>query len=61
MTDKSSRAGYNANKPGFRQPKQLTNFQGDLIFNFAWSHDGNWLALARGTATADVILIEDQR
>ena len=41
------------------QPTQLTNFQGDLIFNFAWSHDGKWLALARGTVADDVVLIED--
>jgi len=40
-------------------PTQLTNFQGDRICNFAWSHDGKWLALARGTATDDVVLIED--
>jgi len=39
--------------------RQLTNFRGDLIFNFAWSHDGKWLALARGTVADDVVLIED--
>jgi hypothetical protein len=28
-------------------------------FNFAWSHDGKWLALARGSVTNDVVLISD--
>ncbi|HEV8426725.1 MAG TPA: protein kinase [Pyrinomonadaceae bacterium] len=38
---------------------QLTNFQGEPLFNFAWSHDGKWLALARGRVTNDVVLIND--
>ncbi len=40
-------------------PTQVTNFNGDQIFNFAWSHDGKWLALARGKVTNDVVLITD--
>ncbi|MEP6820080.1 MAG: protein kinase [bacterium] len=40
-------------------PTQLTHFQGNRIFNFAWSQDGKSLALARGTVTRDVVLIED--
>jgi serine/threonine protein kinase/Tol biopolymer transport system component len=40
---------------------QLTNFKGDQIFNFAWSQDGKWLALARGRVAADVLLISDLR
>ncbi len=43
------------------KPSQLTNFHGDQIFNFAWSHDGKWLALARGKVTEDVVLISDIR
>ncbi len=37
--------------------KQLTNFQSDQIFSFAWSPDDSQLALSRGTSTSDVILI----
>jgi serine/threonine protein kinase/Tol biopolymer transport system component len=38
-------------------PKQITNFQSDQIFDFAWSRDGKQLALARGSTASDVILI----
>jgi Tol biopolymer transport system component len=38
-------------------PKQLTDFQTDLIAYFDWSPDGKWLACARGEATSDVVLI----
>ncbi len=43
------------------KPSRLTNFQGDQIFNFAWSQDGKWLALARGRVAEDVVLISDLR
>ncbi len=43
------------------KPLQLTDFQGDQIFNFAYSPDGKSLALARGRVTDDVVLIEDSR
>lgn len=43
------------------KPSQLTNFQGDQVLNFAWSHDGNWLAFARGRVTDDVVMISDLR
>jgi serine/threonine protein kinase/Tol biopolymer transport system component len=39
--------------------KHLTDFKTHRIFNFDWSRDGKWLALARGTVTNDVVLIED--
>ncbi len=38
-------------------PKQLTDFKSDLIFAYAWSRDGKQLAVARGTQTSDVVLI----
>ncbi len=41
------------------EPVQLTDFQGDQVFNFDYSPDGKWLAIARGTVTDDVVLIED--
>ena len=43
------------------KPSQLTSFQGDQIFNFAWSHDGKSLALARGRVAEDVVMISDLR
>jgi Tol biopolymer transport system component len=38
-------------------PKQLTNFQSEQIFNFAWSRDGQKIALSRGIINRDVVLI----
>jgi len=42
-------------------PKQITNFQSGLIFDFAWSPDGKQLALTRGSQSSDVIMISDFR
>src|SRR5579864_634179 len=42
-------------------PKQTTNFQSGLIFDFGWSHDGKQLALTRGSKSSDVILISNFR
>jgi Tol biopolymer transport system component/DNA-binding winged helix-turn-helix (wHTH) protein len=41
------------------QPRQLTNFQSDRIFRFAWSTDGKQLAYERGMIINDIILISD--
>ena len=41
------------------ESKQLTDFKSDRIFTFDWSHDGQSRACARGTMTADVVLISD--
>jgi Tol biopolymer transport system component len=38
----------------------VTHFTSGRIFNFRWSKDG-WLALARGTVSADAVLIRDPR
>jgi Tol biopolymer transport system component len=43
------------------RPKQITNFQSGLIFDFHWSRDGKQLALARGSETSNVILISNFR
>ena len=40
-------------------PTQLTDFNSDRIFSFAWSRDGKWLALARGPEQRDVVLMSD--
>ena len=39
------------------EPKQLTDFKDQRIFNFAWSRDGKQLALSRGVVNSDVVLI----
>ena len=48
-------------KLGGGAPKQITNFESGLIFDFDWSHDGKQLALTRGTESSDVILIRNVR
>jgi eukaryotic-like serine/threonine-protein kinase len=40
--------------------KQLTQFQADNIFSYAWSRDGKQLICSRGNETTDVILIKDE-
>ncbi|HEX8651172.1 MAG TPA: protein kinase [Pyrinomonadaceae bacterium] len=42
-----------------RKPVQLTDFKSDQIYWFDWSRDGKQLALARGPATSDIVLIND--
>jgi len=39
------------------RPRQLTHFDSDLIFSFAWSRDGKKMALARGRYATDAVLI----
>ena len=42
------------------QPKQVTDFANDQIFNFRWcGPDAKSLVLARGTVMSDVVLIRD--
>ena len=41
------------------QPKKLTDWKQDLIFNFAWSMDGKQLVCARGARLRDIVLIEN--
>jgi len=43
------------------KPRQLTNFTSDRIYAFAWSHDGKQLAMARGNASTDIVLIKNFR
>ncbi len=38
--------------------KQLTHFTSDLSQSFIWSGDGKTLAIARGTRTADIVLLK---
>jgi Tol biopolymer transport system component len=40
-------------------PKQITNFESGLIFDFEWSPDGGQLALTRGSLGSDVVLISN--
>ena len=39
--------------------QQLTKFVSDLIFWFAWSHDGKQLAICRGSVRSDVVLLSN--
>jgi Tol biopolymer transport system component len=48
-------------KLGGGPPKQITNFQSELIFGFHWSRDGRHLALTRGSESSDVILFSNFR
>lgn len=43
------------------EPKKLTDFKSDIVYQIAWSRDGKTLALARGTETSDVVLMRDAR
>jgi serine/threonine protein kinase len=43
------------------EPRKLTDFKTDSIYHHAWSRDGKWLALARGTEKVDVVLLTDGR
>jgi eukaryotic-like serine/threonine-protein kinase len=40
---------------------QITNFTSGLIWDHAWSRDGKYLALAKGTVSNDAILLTDLR
>jgi len=42
-----------------RSPKQLSDWQQNLVFRFAWSPDGQRIACARGVRARDVVLIEN--
>lgn len=46
---------------GGGKPRRITSFTSDRIFWFDISHDGNQIALSRGTQTGDVVLIKDFR
>jgi len=43
------------------QPRQLTNFNSDLIFSWAISPDDKRLAISHGSSRQDVIQISDFR
>jgi serine/threonine protein kinase/Tol biopolymer transport system component len=40
--------------------KQLTQFQTDNIFSYAWSRDGKQLLASRGNETTDAVLMKDE-
>ena len=42
-------------------PYQLTRFDRDLIFSYAFSHDGKRLATSRGRVSRDLVLIRNFR
>ena len=46
---------------GKGEPKRLTDFENEKIFDFAWSYDGKQLAVLRGTDISDAVLISEQQ
>jgi Tol biopolymer transport system component len=44
-----------------RPARQITNFTSGYIWRHAWSPDGKYLALARGSLSVDAVLLTDQR
>ena len=44
-----------------RAPRQLTRFDRDRIFSFAYGPDGQRLAMSRGGVSGDVVLIRNFR
>lgn len=40
-------------------PKLLTDCKSDRVFDFGWSRNGKYLAVARGEITRDVVLLRD--
>ena len=40
-------------------PKRLADLPDEKFYQFAWSTDGNQIALTRGRAIRDVVLLED--
>ena len=41
--------------------RALTHFTSQMIYSFAYSHDGKQIAVARGTPSSDVMLVSDFR
>jgi Tol biopolymer transport system component/DNA-binding winged helix-turn-helix (wHTH) protein len=41
------------------EPRPLTQFKSNGVYAFAWSRDGQWLALWRGSRTNDVVLLSE--
>jgi hypothetical protein len=39
-------------------PKPLTYFKDKLMYNYAWSRNGNRLACVRGDESSDVVMIQ---
>jgi eukaryotic-like serine/threonine-protein kinase len=42
-------------------PKQITHFQSDIIFSYAWARDGKSIIVSSGSSISDVVLISDFR
>jgi DNA-binding winged helix-turn-helix (wHTH) protein/Tol biopolymer transport system component len=47
--------------PRTSQPRQVTHFTSDYIFDFAWTPDGKELLVSRGTQGGDALLINNFR
>jgi Tol biopolymer transport system component len=42
------------------ESKQITNFNSDQIYSYAWSPDYKQIACQRGSRTSDVIVISEE-
>lgn len=43
------------------EPRPVTSLEEQFIWNFAPSPDGRQIALSRGTAVSDIVLVRDFR
>jgi hypothetical protein len=44
-----------------RPAQQLTHFTSGTILDFAWSHDGKQIAIARGTSQSDAVMFTSSK
>jgi eukaryotic-like serine/threonine-protein kinase len=44
-----------------KEQKQLSHFTSGMMWDFKWSRDGKWIAIARGTNPSDVVLFTDTK
>jgi len=47
--------------PSAASAKQVTKFDSDRIFGYAWSRDAKQFAVIRGNGSAEIILMKDFR
>ncbi len=46
---------------GEKEQKQLSHFTSGMMWDFKWSRDGKWIAIARGMNPSDVVLFTDTK
>jgi Tol biopolymer transport system component len=43
------------------EPRQITRFQSNKIYSYAWARNGKQLAMTRGASNVDAVLIKQQQ